>query len=90
MLKMSLKDFKAEVEAEMAGYEEISQEQIKDWLENLDKYVKHVKDNNKVVLKGNQVEIKLDDESELFSIVDRFFAAVMNEDLEAYYTDWNL
>lgn len=90
MLKMSLKDFKAEVEAEMAGYEEISQEQIKDWLEHLDKYVKHVKDNNKVVLKGNQVEIKLDDESELFSIVDRFFAAVMNEDLEAYYTDWNL
>lgn len=84
-------DFIEEVKAEMAGYEEIEKELIDQWVDTFNKYLKrkNLKDKH-IIVKGDNVSIKLDDESELFKIVDKFYAAVENEDLDAYWTDWSL
>ncbi len=91
MLELSKLDFVEEVKAEMAGYEEISQEMIEKWLERFNKYVVNKKTKDKrIKFKGEQVSVCLDDESELFKIVDKYLAAIENEELDAYWNGWSL
>lgn len=89
MFKMPIEDFKEEIKAEMYGYEEIDEQLIKRWFDTFDKYIK-AKKKNELIVYGKSVEIKLKDESDLFMIVDKYLAAVVNEDLDAYYADWKL
>jgi len=91
MFALSKVDFIEEVKAEMAGYEEIGQDNINLWVERCKQYLakKKLKDK-RVQVKGDQVTIKLDDESELFKIVDKYLAAIENEDLDAYWNNWSL
>ncbi len=90
MIKLNGKDFLAEVEAEMAGYEELGEDSIKRWLDNFNAYVGKKSKDKRIDYKGNDLIVKLDDESELFNIVDCYYAAVVNEDLENYFKDWSL
>lgn len=91
MFILPQEEFIEEVKAEMAGYEEITESLREDWLNRFKKYItkKNLKDK-RVSAKGQNISIKLQDESELFSIVDKYFAAIENEDLERYWQDWSL
>jgi len=82
-------EFVEEVKAEMAGYEEISEELIEAWVVKFEDYVSKKK-NEKLIRKGQDVQIKLDDEAELFKIVDRYLVAIENDEIEAYWQDWKL
>jgi hypothetical protein len=89
MFTLDKAEFIEEVKAEMAGYEEISEELIEAWVVKFEDYVAKKK-NEKLIKKGQDVQIKLDDEAELFKIVDRYLVAIENEEIEAYWQDWKL
>lgn len=91
MLELSKLDFVEEVKAEMAGYEEIEPAMIDKWVARFEKYLasKNLKDK-RIKKKGDNIIVKLDDESELFKIVDKYLAAIENEDLDAYWSGWSL
>lgn len=88
MLILPIEDFKEEVKAEMYGYEEISEQLISRWFTAFDAYVSSKKKDERIQKKGSTVDIKLKDESDLFMVVDKYLAAVMNEELEAYFSDF--
>lgn len=88
MLVLPIEDFKEEIKAEMYGYEEISEALINRWFDSFDVYLNKKQKDERIVRKGNAIEIKLKDESDLFMIVDKYLAAVMNEEIEAYYLDF--
>ncbi len=69
----------------------ITKELIDDWVKRFNAYAgsKHVMDR-RIQVKGAKVNVKLQDESDLFGIVDRYFSAIDQDDLEAYWTDWKL
>ena len=86
-----LGDFIEEVKAEMAGYEELTEELILDWVKRFEKYLLKPNSRDKrVSIKGQLINIKLDDESDLFGIVDKYLAAVDAEETEEYWKDWHL
>jgi hypothetical protein len=89
MFTLDKAEFIEEVKAEMAGYEEISEELIEAWVVKFEDYVSKKK-NEKLIKKGKDVQIKLDDEAELFKIVDRYLVAIENDEIEAYWQDWKL
>ena len=74
---------------EVSGYEEITKEHIDDWVEKFEEYVKKQK-NKKLIKQGQKVQVNLDDEAELFKIVDRYLVAIENEEIDAYWQDWKL
>ena len=90
MLKLSLEEFKEEVKAEMYGYEEIEELLIDRWFKTLDAFIKAGKKSSILKYKDKEIMVELKDESDLFMIVDRYLAAVVNEELDKYYTDWSL
>ncbi len=90
MLKISYEDFKEEIRAEFYGYEEISEEAIAKWFNLLEAFVEHKKKSTFLNYKGDSVEVVLKDEADLFMMVDKYLAAIINEDLENYFKDWSL
>lgn len=90
MLKLTYDEFVEEVKAEMYGYEEIGETNIAKWFESLNNFVKAKKKSTIFTYKGEVIEVALKDESDLFMIVDRYLAAVVNEELDKYYTNWTL
>ncbi len=48
------------------------------------------KKNKKLIKQGQKVQVNLDDEAELFKIVDRYLVAIENEEIDAYWQDWKL
>ncbi len=90
MLKLSLEEFKEEIKAEMYGYEEIEEKAIVRWFETLDAFIKIKKKSSILKYKNDEVVVELKDEADLFMIVDRYLAAIVNEDLDKYYTGWTL
>lgn len=90
MLVLPIEEFKEEIKAEMYGYEELEEPLIERWFSVFDKYLKGKKKNELIDYSGETVRIKLKDESDLFMMVDRYLAAVVNEEIEAYFVDWKL
>lgn len=90
MLKLSYDEFVEEVKAEMQGYEEIEEGDIDKWFETLEAFVADKKKSAIFNYKDNRIEVELQDESDLFMIVDRYYAAVVNEELVKYYSDWSI
>lgn len=89
MFVLPKEEFIEEIRAEMAGYEELTKPLIDDWIERFQKYVQRSNLNSKrIVVKGGNTSIKLEDETELFNIVDRYYVAVDQEEIEAYWQDW--
>lgn len=90
MLRLSLEEFKEEVKAEMYGYEEIEKSAIDKWFKTLDSFLAAKKKSSIFKYKNGDVMVELKDESDLFMVVDRYLAAIVNEDLDKYFTDWSL
>lgn len=90
MLRLGYDEFIEEVKAEMYGYEEIGEVNVTKWLDTLNEFVKAKKKSTIFTYKGEAVEVVLKDEADLFMIVDRYLAAVVNEELNKYYTNWTL
>jgi len=84
-------DFVEEVKAEMGGYEEITKELIELWVTEFEKYIKRksLKDK-RISFRGDRTYVKLDDETDLFKIVDKYYAAIENEELDQYWLNWSL
>ncbi|PKM95509.1 MAG: hypothetical protein CVU84_05430 [Firmicutes bacterium HGW-Firmicutes-1] len=91
MIKFTQEQFIEELMGEMNGYEEITKEHKDVFLAKLDQYITTTNDKNKRISKSaNSITIKLEDESELFDIIDRYFAAIVNEELDLYWANWKL
>ena len=91
MLKILLEDFVEEIKAEMYGYEEIEEDEINIWFENFERFVKDKKDKRNIIrYKGEEISINLKDESDLFSIVDKYLAAIENDELDKYFESFSL
>lgn len=91
MLVLEKVEFVEEVKAELAGYEEIDQEHIELWIKRFEKYLKQKNlQDKRIKFTGDKISIRLDDESDLFKIVDKYYAAIENEDLEKYWNNWAL
>ena len=91
MLILSKLEFIDEVQAEMGGYEEITEELIEKWVAEFERYIKrkNLKDK-RVSFRGDRTFIKLEDESDLFKIVDKYFVAIENEEQDQYWLNWSL
>ncbi|MCF8019922.1 MAG: hypothetical protein K9L62_11025 [Vallitaleaceae bacterium] len=88
MIKMNLNEFRDEIKTEMLGYEEITEPLIEKWFENFEAFVEAKRPSDHLNYKGKDVNVTLKDETDLFMMVDRYLAAIVNEDLDNYFTDW--
>ncbi|MDF1616700.1 hypothetical protein [Petrocella sp. FN5] len=88
MLKMNITEFRDEIKTEMLGYEEITEALVEKWFENFEAFIDAKRPSGLLEYKGSQVEVMLKDETDLFMMVDRYLAAIVNEDLDNYFTDW--
>ncbi|WP_341878026.1 hypothetical protein [Defluviitalea saccharophila] len=90
MVKMPLEDFIEEVKSEIIGYEELGEEKALEWEQ---KFLSLVNDKSKSV---PQIEVKdgkkfyqLEDESEIFKIVDMYLAAADSGEEQDYWKKWD-
>lgn len=91
MIKLSKDEFIEELTAEIEGYEEITDEQKKTFIDKVVSTIEESDDKNKrISKKANSITIQLEDESELFDMVDQYYAAIMNEELDLYWANWKL
>jgi len=88
MLKMNLTEFRDEIKTEMLGYEEITEALVEKWFENFEAFIEAKRPSNNLIYKGTNVEVTFKDETDLFMMVDRYLAAIVNEDLDDYFMDW--
>lgn len=89
MIKLTKDEFIEELTAEIEGYEEISAEQKKQFIEKIESAINSDSGQNKRISKSaNSITIKLEDESELFDMVDKYYAAIVNEELDLYWANW--
>lgn len=86
MLKMPLGDFIEEVKAEIMSYEELGEEKAGEWE---DKFVSLIEKNalpkKFVKREQNKTVVALQDESELFTLTDSYWAAVVNDEEDKYW-----
>lgn len=91
MFTIAKEDFLEEVKAEMYGYEELTDEDIEEWVSKFEAYLqKDGKKDKKISVTPKGTQIKLEDETELFRIVDKYLSAVDRGEKEAYWTEWSL
>jgi hypothetical protein len=94
VIKLEIEEFVEEIKAEMYGYEEIEENIINVWESKFRIYLEDIKNkktkNDKIKFKANSIIIELKDETDIFKIVDKFLAAVVNEELDKYWIDWAL
>ncbi|NDL66531.1 hypothetical protein [Anaerotalea alkaliphila] len=91
MFKMPVEEFKAEIAVEMSGYEDITQALAQDWLNRLEAYIAEKRDGKgKIVEEDGERMVVLEDESELFGIVDKYLLAIEDGALEEYWQGWEL
>lgn len=91
MFKMTKEEFLDELTIELLGYEEISPELIDDFVERVDHYIQENQGKiKKVSVKQGNVMVNLEDETDIFQLVDRFLVAVVNNETELFWTNWRL
>ncbi|QUI24763.1 hypothetical protein HZI73_21745 [Vallitalea pronyensis] len=96
MLKMELEEFIEEVKGELYGYEEIEEAQIVDFEKRFRAWVADKKaqgkknKNDRIKFGPNSIIVTLKDESDLFKIVDRYLAAVVDEETGQYWENWSI
>ena len=79
-------DLIEEIKMEMEGYEEIEQEYILDWEEKVLDWSKGIKSTkNKIVKENNRIKVFIEDEADIFKIVDRYYSAIINNELEEFW-----
>lgn len=83
-------DFLEEIKMEMYGYDEIEEEYIFDWQKRATKWVKQIKNRKNIIKKNTSISIEIEDESDIFKIVDSYYYAIVHEDLEQYWASFSL
>lgn len=87
MPKYEINKFINIIENEMAQYSEINEEDILNWKTNFLNLIKKKEISKKNIKKdGNKTIFIIDDEMEIFSIVDDFLIAKEENDFKTY---WN-
>lgn len=91
MFKLSKDEFILELRAEIAGYDEITEEQEEDFVARVLKYIESEKGKNKrISTDTNSIIINLDDETDVFEIVDQYLVAILDGDVALYWANWKL
>ncbi|MBM7684795.1 hypothetical protein [Defluviitalea raffinosedens] len=90
MVKMPLEDFIEEVKSEIIGYEELGEEKALEWEQ---KFLSLVNDGAKSIpnieVKNGKKFYQLEDESEIFKIVDMYLAAADSGEEQDYWKKWD-
>lgn len=90
-MELALEEFLEEIEIEMSGYEEISDSLIQEWGNKVKAIIKEDGQKMKgLIKKGSSYYVILKDESDIFKVVDRYYAAVENEEMEDYWKHFSL
>ncbi|MBC7960285.1 MAG: hypothetical protein H7X94_10490 [Vallitaleaceae bacterium] len=91
MLKLTKDEFIEELRAEVAGYDEISEANEDDFIGRIEKYIEAEKGKNKrISIETNSIMIQLEDETDLFEIVDQYLVAILDEEVDRYWQNWKL
>lgn len=89
MIKLTIEDFLYEVKEEMLCYEDLGEEKAGLWEAEFDKWLNNDKIKKKnVIEKGDKKYYCLDDESEIFDIVDEYLDAVEQGKEKEYWKDF--
>jgi hypothetical protein len=90
-MEFELDEFLEEIKVEMSGYEEITEELINNWETRTKAWIlENVNKKNRIIKNNNSIYIQLDDESDIFKVVDRYLAAVDGDEVEAYWQGFSL
>lgn len=90
-MELELEEFLEEIKIEMSGYEEIDEALINGWETKVKTIIEEEGTKLKgLIKKGGRYYISLEDETDIFRVVDRYFAAIDNEEIEAYWDDFSL
>ncbi|GKX30839.1 hypothetical protein SH1V18_33190 [Vallitalea longa] len=94
MIKLEMEEFIEEIKAEMYGYEEIEESQINEWESKFRAFImqenKKKTKNNRIKFGPNSIIIELKDETDIFKIADKYLVAVVNNEVDKYWVDWQL
>jgi propanediol dehydratase large subunit len=90
MVKMPLEDFVEEIKSEIIGYEELGEEKALEWEKKFLSLVNRGnKSKPKIEVKNGKNLYLLEDESEIFKIVDMYLAAVDSDEEKDYWEKWD-
>lgn len=91
MFKLTKDEFIEELRAEIAGYDEITEEKEEDFVKRIEKYIDAEKGKNKrISIETNSIIIQLEDETDLFEIVDQYLVSILDNEEDLYWANWKL
>lgn len=91
MFKLTKDEFIEELRAEIAGYDEITEEHEDDFISRILQYIEAEKSKNKrISTDTNSIIIQLDDETDVFEIVDQYLIAIIDNEVDLYWANWKL
>lgn len=85
MIKMNINDFIYEVKEEMICYEEIGKDGVADWEKNFNNWLNDGKKKKHIKGEGENKVYMLEDESEIFDIVDEYIQAIEENKIREYW-----
>lgn len=89
MIKMEIDEFIFEVKEEILSYEDLGEKKANEWEENFKKWLDDDKKKKKnVKASGNQKYYVIQDESEIFDIVDEYCDAVEQNKEKEYWNEF--
>ncbi len=85
-MKFTLEDFVFAVVEELEQYEDLDLNYVDKWCETFNEMVKARKISKKnLVEEGNELFFAVDDETEIFAIVDDYIEAIENNSIPEYW-----
>lgn len=88
MIKMNINDFIYEVKEEMICYEEIGEDGVADWEKNFNSWLNDGKKKKHIKGEGENKVYMLEDESEIFDIVDEYIQAIEENKINDYWKNF--
>lgn len=91
MFKITKEELLLELRAEIAGYDEITEADEEDFITRVDKYIEAEKGKNKrISTETNSIIIQLEDETDVFEMVDQFLVAILDDQVNLYWANWKI
>ncbi len=85
-MKFTLEDFIFTILEELEQYEDLKGEYVEQWVKTFESMVKDNKISNKNLKKeGNEIYFELQDEMEIFAIVDDYIEAIESNSINEYW-----
>ena len=86
-MKMELREFVEEVKEELLCYEDMTQEQVKNWEEGFADWAKRTK---RIRDEKGKRYLTIRDESEIFEIADSYYDAIQDGTLKRYWESFDM